>query len=170
MYGDVDGVAPLVDDLYHLLESPTLRRADRHTNQPAKLANAVVYVNHVVANLKLLYLFQRQSHLASSGLVALQVVLVETVEDLMVGEATHAQVMVYEALVQRAVDAFEGKSRFFGKDVFQSLNLLLAVGQHIELVPLQKIVLQSYCQQVEVLVEERLGRGIEPDGHCRGRA
>ena len=122
-------------------------------------------MHHVVANLELLNLFQRQGYLAAAGLVALQVVLVETVEYLVVGEQAEAQVVVYEALVQRLVDGGEADVLvFFGEDVAQTLVLLLTVGQHVELVAFQSVVLQRLLQQVEVLVEERLRRSLKAEG------
>ena len=63
---------------------------------------------HKVANLKLLYLLQRQGHLARSSLVALQVVFVEAVEYLVVGQQTGTGIVVDESLVQRLIDGDEG--------------------------------------------------------------
>ena len=87
MYGYIDGVAALVDDLDSFLKAAV---GQRHSDQSAKLSHAVVDVHHVVAHLKLLYLFQRQGHLAAACLVALQVVLVEAVENLVVGKQTQS--------------------------------------------------------------------------------
>ena len=64
-------------------------------------------MHHIVAYLELLNLLQRQCHLTTAGLVALQVVLVEAVKNLVVGEEARLQVVVHEALVQRAVDGGE---------------------------------------------------------------
>ena len=60
----------------------------------------MVYMNHIVANLKLLYLLERQSHFSTTGLIALQVVLMETVEYLVVGKEAHSQVVVDKTFVQ----------------------------------------------------------------------
>ena len=157
MYGDVDGIAALVDDFDHLLEGLSSSCvSDGHPYQPAELAHAVIDVHHVVAHLKLLNLLQRQRHLAAAGLVALQVVFVETVEDLVVGEEAEPEVVVDETLVQRLVDALKAEAALLCEDVLQSFYLLRAVGQHEELVAFQEVVLQSLRQQVEVLVEQGL--------------
>ena len=79
----------------------------RHPNQSAELTDAVVDVDDVVAYLKLLYLLERQGYLAAAGTVALEVVLMETVEDLMVGKHAELQVVVGKALVQRLFDGGE---------------------------------------------------------------
>ena len=166
----VDAVAPLILNLDHLLMATV---GQGHAHQAAELADAVVHVNHVVAQLELLNLLQRQGHLATACLVALQVVLVEAVEDLVVGEEAHPQVVVDEALVQRAVYGSEKRRVVSGEgqeNLLQPLVLLLAVGQYVDGVPLQLIVLEGLGEQVEVLVEERLGRCVEADaGLGQGR-
>ena len=164
--GDVDGVAPLVDDLDHLLEGLLARSiGDGHAHESAELADAVVDVDHVVAHLELLQLLQCQCHLARACLVALQVVLVEAVEYLVVGHQTEAQVVVDESFVERLVDTFKLS---LVHDLAQSLNLLLTVGQHAELIALEGVVAEGLAQQVEVLVEQRLGRDVEAERCLRG--
>ena len=103
MDADVDGSPTLIDDFDHLLIAISLR----HTDQSAELADAVVDVDDVVAHLKLLYLLQRQCYLAAAGTVALEVVLVETVEYLMVGKHAELQVVINKTLVQRLLDGSE---------------------------------------------------------------
>ena len=101
----VDDVATLIVEAYHLLVGV----ADRHAHQAAELADAEVDVHDEVAGFHLLQLLHRECHLARSGSVRLQVVLVEAVEYLMVGEEAQTQVVVGEALVQSAVDGSEGE-------------------------------------------------------------
>ena len=157
MYGDVDAVAMLVENLYHLLIAIALG----HTNQTSELADTMVYMNHEVANLKLLYLLKRKCHLTTTGLVALEVVFMEAVEDLVVGKNTDAQFVISKALVERFINAGERYICLFGKDILQTLNLLLTVGEDIDLIPLKEIVLKGLSQQVEVLMEEGLHGDIE---------
>ena len=101
MYRHVDGASAVVLDFYHLLEtrfsgfSGKCGILNGHPHQSAELTDAMIDVHHVVAHLKLLNLLQRQRHLAAAGLVALQVVFVETVENLVVCEEAEPEVMVW---------------------------------------------------------------------------
>ena len=101
----VDDVATLIVEAYHLLVGVT----HGHAHQAAELADAEVDVHDEVAGFHLLQLLHRECHLARSGCVRLQVVLVEAVEYLMVGEEAQTQVVVGETFVQSAVDGGEGK-------------------------------------------------------------
>ena len=67
----------------------------------------MIDMHHIVANLKLLNLLQREGHLTTTGLVALQVVLMEAVEDLMISKDANAEVFVSEPLMKGAVNAHE---------------------------------------------------------------
>ena len=120
----------------------------------------MVNVYHVVAHFELLDFLQRQRHLAATCLVALQVVFVEAVKYLMVGEEACLQVIVDESLVQ----SFVNRDEYFRKNVLQSFLLLLAICQDVESVALSGIQLQRLRQQIEILVEQRLSLGVEGDG------
>ena len=109
MDGHVDAVAVLVDNLDHLLIPPTtsivrVRGRCRHSYQTAELTHTVIDMHDIVAYLKLLYLLQSQRHLAATGFVALQVVLVESVEYLVIGKDTDTQIVVSKALMQGLFD------------------------------------------------------------------
>ena len=82
----IDATTAVVEYLNHLLIAISLR----HTNKPTEFPNTMIDMHHKVTNLKLLDFFQRESHLATTGLVTLKVILMETVEDLMVSEETDA--------------------------------------------------------------------------------
>ena len=98
----------LVENLDHLLVGLlTLRVGNRHAHQTAKLTHSMIDMHHEVADLELLDLLQRESHLTTTGLIALQVVLMETVEDLVVGKDTDMQVVVRKPLVERLIDRSE---------------------------------------------------------------
>ena len=140
MDADVDGVATLVDDFDHLLVLSFLPLAPRsrpflngHTYQSAKLTDAVIHVHHVVAHLELLYLLEREGYLTAAGLVALEIVLMEAVENLVVGKQTETGVDIDEALVEGLVYGDEIDALLhLGEDVLQAFLLLGAVGEDIE--------------------------------------
>ena len=76
--------------------------------------------------------------------------------------------MVDESLVQGLVHRIESHGvGFSGKNLLETLVLLLAVGQDIELIVLQQIVFQGTLEQFEILVKQRLGLCAEGDGHIR---
>ena len=167
----VDGIAMLIGELDHLLIAIALR----HAYQSAESSHTMIHVYHVVANFKLLYLLQRQRHLSATGLVALQVVLMETVKYLMVGKEAHLQVVVDKTLVQcliyRCKTYLCMLTLVFGtlcKDILQALVLLGTVGQYIHLVALVQIVVESLKQHLKVLMEQRLNGDIESDDAAVG--
>ena len=123
----------------------------------------MIDMDHEVADFELLDLLQRERHLTTAGLVALQVVLMETVEDLMIGEETDAQVVVGKTLMERLVN---WRKSHIGdsprcENFLQTFVLLLAVGEDIDLIALQEIIFEGFRQQVEVLVKEGLDGDVE---------
>ena len=170
---DVDTVAMLVEYLDHLLVGLlALRIGNRHTYQSTELAHTMIDMHHEITYLELLDLLQREGHLTTAGLVALEVVFMETIENLMIGKDTDVQVVVGKALVEGLID--RGKDDLLGllgKDILQTFILFLAVGKDKDLIALQQIVLERLCQQVEVLMEERLDSDMETEGSLglRGR-
>ena len=185
MYRYVDYVAALEVDADGFL----IGIADGHTYQSAKLAYTVIDMHNKVARLHFLQLLHRKRHLARTRSVTLEVVLVESVEYLMVGEEAQAQVVIGKSLVQSMVDGCEIESvgytqrfrigRPAGMRVAQSLHLIaveyitqttclfLRVGEYIQLVALQQIVFERLCKQLEILVKQRLGRNVERYGGLR---
>ena len=73
-----------VDEFYHLLHATVYLGA----YESAETAHAVVDMDHIVADLYLTKLLERQCKFSRAGAVALQIVLVESVKYLMVGEYT----------------------------------------------------------------------------------
>ena len=53
------------------------------------------------------------------------------------------------------------------ENIAQALRLLLRVGENVELIALQEIIVEGPGEQTEVLVEERLRRDVELDRHLR---
>ena len=76
----------------------TVARGDAH--QACETPYAEVYVDDVVARFHLLQLLHSQRHLARTGGIGAQTVLVEAVEYLMVGEEAGLHRIVGKALVQ----------------------------------------------------------------------
>ena len=90
----------------------------------------------------------------------------ETVEDLMIGKETDTEIIVSKAFVKCLFDGCEDDIlSHFGKDILQTLVLLLTVGKDIDLIALQQIVLERLGEQVEVLMEE----GLHGDMKLQGR-
>ena len=89
-------------------------------------------MNHVVADVELLQFFQREGHLAAPCLVAPQVVLMETVENLVVGEKAGFQVVVREPSMERLVHGREADARaLLLEDGRQAVDLLGRIRQYI---------------------------------------
>ena len=61
---------------------------DRHPYKSSKLSYNMIKMYDIITNLKLLNLLEGQRSLTTTYLVRAQTILMETVEDLMVGEDT----------------------------------------------------------------------------------
>ena len=165
--GHVHLVVVLVHDANHLLVAV----AHGHAHQSAKLAYTEVYVHDKVAGFHLLQFLHGERHLSCACRVGAQTVLVEPVEYLVVGKEAALAVVVHESLVQGFVHGHKvyvvALQFLAAEDVLEALLLLGAVGKDVERVAFQDVVLESLCQEVEVLVEQWLRGNVEGDG-CRG--
>ena len=152
-------VAVEVGELYHLLA----RTVDGGAHQAAKLAYAVVLVHYVVAHLNLVEFLERQCKLARARLVALEVVFVEAVEYLVVGEHAQFQVVVHKSLVHGAQ---HGRERNLVASVVeygaQAVDLPRAVAENSYVVAARHEVGERRAYQVEVLVVYALRRAVQP--------
>ena len=97
----------LVDDAYHFLIAIAVGNAQ----QSSKLADTIIHMHQEVPILHFLNLFHGESHLASTSTVALEIVFVETVEYLMVGEEASMKVVIDKSLMQGLVDRNEMNGR-----------------------------------------------------------
>ena len=126
--GDEHHVVVLIDQLHHLLRGVAV--GDAH--QSGKAPHAVVGVHHVVAGGELVQLLQGKGHLAAACLVALEVILMEAVEQLVVGEDAEVQGVVGKAFVQGLVDGGEGDAVApVVEDGADAVGLLAAVATYI---------------------------------------
>ena len=170
MDGDIHLVVVLIGDADNLLVACFC--CDAHKSD--KSSDAEIDMHDVVACFHFQQFFHCERHLACSRCIAAEVIFMESVEDLVVGEEAYFGVVVYESLMQGfiyrcKVDVamrdtaccfgfFEGS---FIEDVSQSLILFGAVGKDIEVIFSEQIVFHCLHQEVEVLVEEGLWRGVE---------
>lgn len=100
MDGDIHLVVVLINDADDFLIA-TLRTWN--LDQSSELSDAEVDMHKIVARLHLLQLLHRERHLPGACLVRLEVVFMEPVEDLMVGEAASLEIAVHEPLVHGLV-------------------------------------------------------------------
>ena len=129
MDGHVDGIVVLVREFDHLLQ---LAVGCRHPDQPREATHAVVDVDHEVAGFELHEFLEGQRHLGVACVVGLEVVLVETVEYLVVGQPALAQGVVHKSLVQGALHGLEGRALSgLLENVLKAFGLLRTVGQYI---------------------------------------
>ena len=96
-------------------------------------------------------------NLTTTGLVALQIILMETVEYLVVGKHTYALLMVNKPLMNRLLNSskFNVVTPIFEYRL-DTLRLLLTVTADKQTIAILHILLQTLAQQVEILVEDRL--------------
>ena len=100
---DIYFVVMLVDDAYHFL----IAVACRNAHKSAKFADTEVHMNNEVAWFHLLKFLHCERHLACSGAVAFEIVLMVAVKYLMIGKETKLQSIVGKAFMQCSVDRFE---------------------------------------------------------------
>ena len=132
-------------------------------------------MNNKVTNLKLLYLLECQRHFTATGLVALKVVLMESVEYLMIGKETHFKIIIDKTLMQSFFNRGKTNCAMFAlclgtlrKDILKTLILLGTISKNIELITLLKISIERLEQQLEILMEKRLYRDIKTNNTAIG--
>ena len=86
----------------------------------------------------------------------------ETLKDLVIRIAANLQLLVHKPFVQRCVDADKrniGVLRL--KDRLQTIELFLLFSQQIDLVSVLDMPFQVICQDIELLMEDRLWDGVK---------
>ncbi len=146
----------------HKLDKLLYVAADLRADKPAEPTDAVVDMNHVVADLDLAELFKRQRHLARPCTLALERVFVEAVEYLVVSEHTPPGRVVYKSLVKRVQRGCESDvvAAVF-EDYPQAVKLLFIVAEDIDGIPLRGEALEIIGDDVEVFVIDALRRTFE---------
>ena len=133
----VDGREEDVVVLIHELDDFLHLAVDVGAQQSGEAAHAVVEMDHIVAGLELAELAQRQGELARACAVALEGVLVEAVENLVVSEDAHLGIVVDESFVERAVDGLELYAvAAVGEYLAQAVELLGVVREYAQAVAL----------------------------------
>ena len=136
MYRDIDLVVVLVDDAYDLLI--TLRNGavgilcrGWHSDETSELSDAEIDMHDEVARLHLLQLLHGEGHLASLGTLTLQLVFVETLENLVVSEEDCHHGVIDKTFVQSTLDGRRQYLSGGGVDEYllKTLLLLVAVGE-----------------------------------------
>ena len=93
----------------------------------------MIRVNHIISRSKLIQFFEGQSDLTRTGLVTFQVVLMETVEQLMIRKNTQMQRMIHKAFMYRTY--YRSKLNLISpvfKDGSDTVGLLSAVTTDIK--------------------------------------
>ena len=125
----------------------------------------MIDMHHIIANLELLDFLQREGDLTTTCLVALQTVLMITVEQLMIGKVALLAFMVREALVNRYRNRIEHHKgaplTVCIENLLQTTYLLVIIGKDIEGVTIAQQLLESVRHQFEILVEQRLDSRIK---------
>ena len=147
--GAEDDVVAGVYELYHLLRTSGHVRA----HQAAEAAHAVVYMHYVVAHLYLPQLLEGEGEFSAARPLGAQVVFVETVENLMVGEEAGAGQAVGESLVEGAQHGSEGYVvPALGEYGAQAVALCRGVGEDEYAVSLGHEAGEGVGYEVEILV------------------
>ena len=171
MDGDEEQVAVLVDELDDLLIAVVAVGilADGHVYEAAELGDAVIDVDDVVADVELHQFLDAHGNLARTCTVGTQTVLVEAVEDLVVGKVALEAVVVDESLMDGTRDADE--LEVFAsvlEDGLDAVELLGRVAEDVDGVALEGIALEVLADEVEVLVPLGLWGGVELDDGMGG--
>ena len=163
MDGDEHDIVILIEQLDDLLCAVAIG----DTHKASEAPYAMIDVDNKIPRFELAELFQRERHLTATCTLATQIVLVETVKYLMVGEEATLQGVIGKSLVQGVVNGSErylfalpllGGPLF--EDGLQAHTLLGTIGQNVETVATRQIVGKGATDEVEVLMENRLGGDI----------
>lgn len=105
-----------------------------------------------------------RGELARAGAIAFEAVLVESVEDLMVGEHARARLVVDKAFVDGAEHRGEvDVVAPVGEYHFQAFDLLLAVAEYAQAVTVGEQSGERFADKLEILVVDSLRRAAEVD-------
>ena len=89
-------VVALIYDSDNLLEGFTYW----HTDKSGKLTDSVVNMNDKVTRLHLLKFLHSKCHLTGTSRLSTEIVLMETLKNLVIGEETEAEVVIHESLMK----------------------------------------------------------------------
>ena len=129
MDGNEHDILILKDKFQHFLRSISIR----NTYQTGETTDTMIRVNHIISRSKLIQFFEGQSDLTRTGLVTFQVVLMETVEQLMIRKNTQMQRMIHKAFMYRTY--YRSKLNLISpvfKDGSDTVGLLSAVTTDIK--------------------------------------
>ncbi len=174
MDGDIHLIIIAIDDPDHLLVARsaiffrmTGIRRQRHPDQSPEFTNSKIHMHDIVTDVHLLQLFHRQSHLPQPSTIRTKTILMEPVKDLMIGENTYFQVIIHEPFMHGMINRSKLHMILLQflpcKNLLQTLILLLTVRQDIQLVTFQEIILQTFRQELEILMIKRLGLYVKGD-------
>ena len=166
MYGDIHLVVVLVDYADNLL----IAIARRNPYESSELTYSKVYMYDIVTRLHLLQLLHCKCHLTCPCRIAAKAVLMEAVENLMVGEETCTKGVVSKSLMKRMVHRLEAQpfrpcigiyqpvvvvtaGSLWRQYLLQSLLLLAAVGKNIQGIAHLGILRERLPEHVEVFME-----------------
>ena len=164
MNRDKNHIVILVNQTHHFLRSISIG----NTYQSSETSHTMVCMHYVISGSKLIQFLQAQGYLTATGLVAFQIVFMETVEQLVIGKDTETQSIIRKTFMQSALYGCKRDviSPVF-KDSTNTFGLLQTVTAYIKSIITRKIVVKTFRHQVEVLMEDWLRSSVEC--HCRIR-
>src|SRR5574344_788448 len=124
MYGNKDNVIVLIDKFYNLLSTVSVRNSYKSSETSYSMVN----MYHIITYFELVQLFQSKSNLSISCSLTLQVIFMETVENLMVGKETTLYCVIYKSLMKSPV--YRSEIYLISpllENIFQTQNLFITV-------------------------------------------
>ena len=155
----VNGIVILIGQFDHFLH---LTVRGWHADQSCEAPHAVVHMNDVVTRFKLHKLLQRESHLCIAGMIGLEIVFMESIEYLMVCQATDVQILIGKSLVKCTFHGLKAHpAMHLSEDIGQALRLFRTVGQNVDGIAVGHILEKRGLQKVKLLMEEGLQMSVE---------
>ena len=153
-----------IHELDHLL----CVAVDIGAQQPGKFSHAVVHMHYVVTRLNGTQLLEAQRELAGTCAVGAEIVFVEPVKNLVVGEHATLLEVVHKPLVEGGCDGSEAYLVApVGKNLFEAFKLFFAVGEYQYLISIIQKLCERVADKVEILVVYPLRRAFEINGGRR---
>ena len=127
---------------------------------------------HIITGGELIQLFQRKGDLSRTGFITLQIIFMETVEQLVIGKQTKFQGIVCKPFMQSPLHSRKlNPVSPILKNGFDTIRLFRTVTTDIKCISPVQILFERLRHQIEILMKNRLCRSMKCQGsiRCAGR-
>ena len=96
VYTNENNIIVFIEQFYHFLHFSV----DIGTHQSTKNSHTMINMHQIIAQLKLIQLFERHHYFSLTCFIGFELIFVKTVENLMIGVTQHRQIVIDKTFVQ----------------------------------------------------------------------